>query len=163
MGVYYSVRIGPYAECRSKLITETVNIKACTKPTCRYASIAVSGNFCSLCGSKVGSVLVDVTTVEVKPDHVGIDDGRLALSPGETLRSNYHNRGIHIWMSNLPQVANTHSLSEGEDEVVAIDANTINTGIEDFEKVFAEELELMRRSYGPDNVRVKYGVIYYGC
>lgn len=160
MGFSYNTYVGPFVRCPiTQVERQSLRSPACTNPACVNHHRFTQGQFCSLCGSRTG----DVKYTELQDS---VDDWEIfeavneVLTPahGDAAATWMSRNGVHLWKPNVSRgdLAAGH-LDDADFAVTEITPERIAVEVEEFARVFATEIAILRERYGAAEVR--WGVI----
>ncbi len=165
MGTDYTVHAGPYVVCKNEKAEAVLTRRSCTSKKCpehKKEYHNPKAKFCADCGSPIGDV-------EYKQNVLKIDQYELYEELDEALISPmgdyYHywrkKNNIDIWVSNLRNKGREWSFDPHSTEFFAqeITLNLMQLEIIEFVEQFKEQLKILRKHYGENNVEVKWGIM----
>lgn len=163
MGFSANTYIGPYARCQNGKTTVEVTVNACGNPTCpqvakeRYEKV----KFCETCGTAIGPVKVSRTQ-----DRVPTGDLQEYVIGGKMtpINTEFGFKGwedVDVWINNLNTIpvgkhyepkSEIYHLENPKPEMIAEE-------IKQFEQLCADSLAELRKAYGPENVKISWGIL----
>lgn len=158
MGSNLNVYIGPYALCRVEKVTKEREDFGCSKCD-KVAGWRRDDAFCPACGTKLGPITVEIVVDEVNPWDLNVEEFDERLFPNDDLE------GLHAWMPNI-RMGNgfretTYSAHDYPEEPVALKEGQVSQEMELFEEAFSDELDTLRKHYGPSAVEIVWGIVPY--
>lgn len=163
MGVTTATYCGPYIECKTRKTTTTWYKRMCRNPECSRCDQEVQHGavrFCGECGHGIETV---GTTVEVDAiDRLELEeefDGSLCqffFNPPTELEE----RGIHIWLVSEKKPRRDYYVDDGEKHVTELSPGDIADEVQEFTRKARKGLKKLETHYGPENVKVKWGVLH---
>lgn len=70
--------------------------------------------------------------------------------------------GYDVWFSNSDAKGNcTRSVSEDDDILIDLTDVNLPAEIQSFSEAFAAEIKALSDFYGPENVRLRWGIVHY--
>lgn len=171
MSIDTTVFMGPFVACSTKKAEQTEQIRTCSNEHCtNYTNKYwdTSNKFCSLCGSEIK--LRDVTKIV---DNVDPYELRMAIDenlynvPGDSFSSWSKKNDVQVWLPNktIPESRKFSFDPDHEDypPMIPVSSEMIAMEMMQFSDFFHNEIELLRKSYGYENVTVRWGLIHYFC
>lgn len=146
-----NVYIGAYIECYNPRVKTDITELECCGKTHKQGT-----NFCSECGKK----LIPVKTHESMEKSVDVskvsDDINEELLPTNFYDHEFEGHEIKdVWIT-------AYGEDEIElDEIKDIGSIDIPKEIEEFKLKFSEEISIIGRAYGEENIKIKYGLMVY--
>lgn len=156
MGIDYHVSIGPYVECFSEKIEKTFTKPICTNELCKYFGRVVSTKFCGYCSMLIENAPYVKSVDKVSPEVLEkilndrLYEVCLDVTEVSHIKTLISNRTVET--SFWPK--ETGSFSEEITESDRI------RSLEHFNKVHKEDLDKLRNLFGPENVVVKWGIVF---
>ncbi len=159
--------VGPYLECKFQMAATTQATRSCENQSCpnhRQVETNPIAQHCFICGSAI--VRRDRATTQPAVDQWDIMADlkeRLVAPPGRGYDDWMRKNRTHIYVPNIQAKGRAWE---------SIDANTTSfflttptpeqqqAAFDRFQKVFEREINVMHVTYGTENVRTKWGVIF---
>ncbi len=149
-GSYISY-LGPVACCKAEQVTKSETLEGCANRTCVRFQHKFEAPFCSACGQAKGTF--------TKNRYVPAVD-RWTVVPNDALAGfdNCDDTEV-IYIPNLERDAprkfsfDPHFAFETP---FPADGSMVASELEWFKRAFAEELEALKRAYGPEHVRIEW-------
>jgi hypothetical protein len=165
MGIDYTVHVGPYVECQTGTIDVKKNRRSCTNPKCKdhqRENYDLEAKFCAKCSSPIGDV-----EYSAKGDRIDlwqvIEEIDEALMPPHG--SKQWSDDVDLYVPNLGR-PNRESRKyrfypkESGFILYDIDHQLILDEMGEFCVQYREAIETIRKHYGDNNVKIKWGVIH---
>jgi hypothetical protein len=154
MSVSTYVCVGWYVECANNPKEVTDYRKYCTTDECVHKGVICDKNalFCQYCGRLLSTFRYLTPGTSVDPYYV-IDE----LSESFAHLDVYNGDKIHYWVKNIDSEGVNVYLDNNE--ICEFPTNLISR--DEFKSRYSKELDIFKRNYGDDNVKIKFGVIRY--
>lgn len=151
MGVDTNVYLGPYIECQNHWVDSSAPVLGCAN--CKKESKA---KFCPNCGTKNSSFDVPYRELGVNMED-GLDalmsvDSMCGPRPGEEL--------IDRYVSNIDWGNRTFNIELDDSDHHCLDIDR-DPEVEEFNITFADEIQLLKDSYGEERVKLRYGLLIW--
>lgn len=166
MGLDCYTYIGPYFSCKlGKNKRDTVSFRDCPNENCEQHGgkrpFDSSAKFCPNCGQAivVTEKDIEVSSIDAKKVANAVRDS-LTRPFGDSAGDWMKTWNVHIWMGN--KGGDNIGLNFDPTTEVMIeemDINFLSREKEEFEKFYSEELRVLQKFYGEDNVRTCWGLI----
>jgi hypothetical protein len=160
MSVDLSFYVGPYLECKYRIVDVVSQVRTCPNPGCQEHGSRLSDKFCRICGSEVQD------NVEVTSQAPSVDWWDFTEAIGETLsqadpEEHIANRpaNCHLFIPNVVVDFCIHEGGDSEDKVEQLDWSDTNRLSEAFTVLFSQEIAEAGQQY--DTVVVRFGVMVY--
>lgn len=155
MGMSKCLYVGPYFECTQRAAKTKVSVHGCTNKECqaypRQEGRDSSAKFCPVCGTRIGTVIVEVDYLADAYEVIGDEMHNLCYCSSNRkvlLAPNVKRKGDPRWeLDDDGEVHLDLSKVKHEDEMRWL------------EKAFAPELKKLRAAFA--KVEVKWGVHQY--
>jgi len=178
MGIDYHASIGPYVICKiTKKLADRPVDHGCHNEKCDLQGVEVNKKhkFCSDCGFNLGKTTTSFDEDSV--DHWDMSEKikeALYIIMGDSASDYMKKHKIHIWAANCdykPSKEREKELNTEQSshfscdvlttnfEIVEISARSIEIDLEAFEEKFTKEIGILKKSYGEENVTIKWGFI----
>jgi len=161
MGTRQTVKIGPYLEVTGKVkIEEELRVLTCSNSECvkHKKNEAIKTNCCPECGTKTSiKQYINIEECDVNKYVCNYDESN--IFEDNLISYNYLDGSIL-----LPNEAWTEkNMGFDSYESGVIDLNDVDskTGIEWFEKKYDKQIEILKKIFGEEVVKVKFGLISY--
>jgi len=165
MSLDYSIHIGPYLECQVAKVQVQKEKRTCVNVECKnhgkafYSQYApIEKIFCELCGNKIETIS---TPIEMDSVHTGElrDKIKEKLIP---LGGNFNSKEEHYWVSNQREDSHISYDPKTPDEekiITELVFNKMSAMMSQFEEYFEKEIKIIKKEYGEDRVKIKFGVL----
>ena len=165
MSTDYTVHLGPYVICQNSLVDSVSTRRACTNRKCRLHThdyFDKSHKFCTLCGTKIDEVKFNLRDKKVSGHELQeeMDEKLIVLG----IDCSTLDKNDDIWVSNIRRPKNKRKLSfdpkfDGE-QYIEITPELMAEEISEFVDQFRDEISILRKAYGLENVTIKWGLIH---
>jgi hypothetical protein len=92
-----------------------------------------------------------------------INSRRLRRASGGEAEPEFVPEGYDVWFSNSRNLQGDASREIQEDEDLLVDLTAVSFAeqMQSFSETFAPEIEVLYSFYGPENVRIRWGIVHY--
>lgn len=154
--------LGPYAECKTEKINVATKRKTCTNRVCPNSGKEYyNATYCDKCGSIISETTVMVLSNKVNTWAVrGEMKEALTPPPGDSFYYWMNTNDINIWLPNhrrKDKTARPFSFDDRHFRYYAINGDIIKAEIDEFQKQYKDELNILQEWYG--NVIVLWGLL----
>ena len=150
MSSSYNVYVGPYIEIYNPIKNTKVLKSTCITKGCEQSGIVSKAKFCPDCVKAIGKALFDAKE-RVEFDVEEAFDGELTDIMPENEDENY----FHLHDNEIDGVG--RNLDDCEQSLTEITAETINQEITKLDYKYEEHIETLKKTFGEENVKVKWG------
>lgn len=155
MGCDYSVNVGPVVHIKNPPVETTIKHKGCCNNKCKKFHLTSYYKFCPDCGATVqewaepATKSLDINFYELFGDDDKLVPANHELSDAATI----------VLVSNKRVKGFEHFDFDDGDFEVFPKIEEITEYIENFKKVFANEILKLKEIFGESNVEVRYGTV----
>ena len=158
MSVDHRCYCGPFIRCRTVIVHAKVEHYGCINPACKYFHIHDAGVvYCPSCGTRIGSF-------EVEEQHELVNGHEIMACLNEVLRfeNRWFEEGNHCFTPNARDTPRQFLVYPKEEEYQA-DLTEFSQRDEMtwLEQKYSEELDVLRNTYGKNNVEIRWGVFIW--
>lgn len=164
MGIDVTTYLGPYFECKVERTTRVSSYRGCPTPGCRLCAkeVGESTIYCSRCGSGIVTLSKSACVDAIDWDEVreALHDS-FYLAMGDDLGRWMRDEGVHIWIENRDiRESGGKSFDPCSHSIwYVVDAETLTRETIRLHEKCKIELEILRKFYGEDNVKIKWGLL----
>jgi hypothetical protein len=171
MGAGYDLWIGPYARCSARTSPRKRTVNTCSDLECRLRrkgdSAGEEAKFCPKCGSPAEKVVFEVPGQVVADVHPGeLAEGTEGTSAAiRHFNAEYGDASAPLFAPNrcndaLPRPMNIDAkYDKPTGEILQMNGVDRDGECTWFRSEFRDALELLRETYGKDNVEIRWGVL----
>jgi hypothetical protein len=155
MSMHNYLHIGVYVECQNTETTVPIMAGRCTTEGCKKYGMKTDDNYCGACGHPTEEYQTGTTSERtVDPFEIEMDEDLTPLLEMDSPP------GIIIW---IPNKGGEVELKTEDVSIIALDDPhaTRVAHISHFYVKYASSLQILKATYGAENVTVKWGVIQY--
>lgn len=164
MGIDQTFYFGPYVECVYEPVPVVDTVYQCSQDAKHSVGQGLCSNdkFCRSCGAGVKAKHVKTDRVSNNIDwktlREEIDE---RLYEASSMGGQFGAPNTDYWLSNIRNdgLTRTNRLGKHEEDAQEIGSELISTEIATMEKIFAKEIEALRKHY--KSVRVAWGILSY--
>lgn len=168
MSIDRALYVGPYLTGKFELVMVMTTIRACTNKACvNHKDSRLHGDYCQKCGSQVGDVRHTVKNPSVDQHNIQMDIKERLCSPGGDSYYDWSRKTLtHIWVPNITIPGRQMHFNIRDLGFLALPTNAEQqqqqqaSEIEKFKTKFAKEFNVMRVTYGDQNIAMNWGVVY---
>lgn len=160
MGVDITVMLSTYVKCKKGMKTEKETELFCGNSKCKKFSKTAIGNgeFCSSCGTEFSEREIDVETEAVDP---------FDMTDGDAIFYIDTNDKYDVFLPNSksgePKLPPSLDVKRLDTCIHEVNPESIPAHIEWFKKKFKEEITMLEKAYGKENVSIHFGLINWVC
>ena len=168
MGLSYSTHLGPYVECVTFKVDAERKLNSCPNKDCIEYQEEVYGSekrFCSSCGHKIDIIILPIKKTNASIADI-LQEMNEALFPplGDDLCDWSAREYIDLWLPNRrrpnPESRKFSFNSHETIRVEVMNEKTIWNELSEFQCQYQKELNILRKHYGLENVKVRWGLIH---
>lgn len=162
MSLDYSVYVGPYVECKIGMKKSLKKTRVCPNTKCLIRNSNPNTKFCPDCGFGIVE-----TTEEIEVEEVCLWDIREALHDtlifpfGDSARDVMIKKRCHVYIPNVSYLEDRKHSFDPKYELrwSSFKPEDIDEEINLFLVRFKNEMLVLNKNYGAENIEVKWGVV----